>query len=90
MAPGWSPALLDGRVLTLDDGLGRVHRRVTGITVDGAEWVVAIASTGRVIAPGAKVSITRRMRLDQDDIRMTHLMPAMRMMQSGAVAVGVP
>ena len=90
VAPGWSPALLDGRVLTLDDGLGRVHRRVTGITVDGAEWVVAIASTGRVIAPGAKVSITRRMRLDQDDIRMTHLMPAMRMMQSGAVAVGVP
>ena len=92
VAPGWSPALLEGRVLTLDDGWGaRVHRKVTGITVDGATWVADIdGSPGRDIAPGARVSITRRMRLDQDDIRLTHVMPAMGMMQSGAVAVGAP
>jgi hypothetical protein len=91
VAPAWSPDLLEGRVLTLDDGGARVHRLVTGITVDGADWVADIAgSTGRAVPPGAKVSIARRMRLDQDDIRLTHVMPAMRMVLSGSVAVGVP
>ncbi len=91
VAPAWSPDLLAGRVVTLDDGFGRVHRKVTGITVDGATWVADIeGSPGRTIAPAAKVSITRRMRLDQDDVRLTHMMPAGRMMVSGAVAVGVP
>lgn len=91
VAPGWSPALLVGRVVTLDDGLGRVHRKVTGITVDGTDWVAAIGgSPGKAIVPGARVSIARRMRLDQDDIRMSHLLPAMGMMLSGSVAVGVP
>lgn len=91
VAPGWSPTLLVGRVLSFDDGLGRVHRRVTGITVDGLDWIAAITgSPGRDIAPSARVSITRRMRLDQDDIQLQHLLPAMGMMQTGAVAVGVP
>jgi hypothetical protein len=91
VAPAWSPDLLDGRVLTLDDGLGRVHRLVTGITVDGADWVVAIAgSAGRDLPPATKVSIARRMRLDRDDVQLTHLLPAMGRMMSAAVAVGVP
>jgi hypothetical protein len=91
VAPGWAPSLLIGRVLTLDDSGVRVHRKVTGITVDGADWVAAITgSTGRSMAPASRVSIARRMRLDQDDIRLTHIMPAMRQMVSGAVAVGVP
>lgn len=91
VAPPWSTSLLVDRVLTLDDGMGRVHRKVTGVTVDGAQWVAAIAgTTGRAIPPGAKVSIARRMRLDQDDVRLTHILPAMGLMQSGSVAVGVP
>lgn len=91
VAPAWSPALLIDRVLMLDDGLGRVFRKVTGITVDGAEWVAAIGgATGRAIGPLARVSIARRMRLSQDDVQLTHMEPAMGMMQSGAIAVGVP
>lgn len=91
VAPTWSPDLLLGRVLTLDDGGPRVHRKVTGITVDGAEWVAAISgAAGRDIWPGAKLSIARRMRLDRDDVQLTHLMAAMGQMMSGAVAVGVP
>lgn len=91
VAPAWSPDLLVDRVLTMDDGLGRVHRKVTGITVDGAEWVADIdGAPGRAIWPGSKLSIARRMRLDRDDVQLTHIMPGMRQMQSGAVAIGVP
>jgi hypothetical protein len=50
VAPSWSPDLLEGRVLTLDDGGGRVHRKVSAVTVDGAEWVCDLsASPGRLI-----------------------------------------
>jgi hypothetical protein len=91
VAPGWSPGLLTGRVLTLDDGFGRVHRKVTGITVDGADWIVAISgAVGRTVGIMARVSIARRMRLDRDDVQLTHLVPAMGLMQSSAAAVGVP
>jgi hypothetical protein len=91
VAPGWSPDLLVNRVLTLDDGLGRVHRKVTGITVDGADWIAEISgAVGRAVSEMAKVSITRRMRLDRDDVQLMHLVPAMGLMLSSAVAVGVP
>ena len=89
VAPVWSPDLLVGRVLTLDDGGARVHRKVTDITVDGADWVCDLtASPGRLIWSGARVSIARRMRLDSDDITLTFPMPGM--MVSGAPCVGVP
>lgn len=90
-APVWDPALLVGQVLTLDDGLPRLHRKVTGVTVDGADWVVSIAGLpGRSVRPDARVSIARRMRLDTDDIQLTHTVPAMGMMLSGAACIGVP
>lgn len=88
-APAWAASLLVGRVLVLDDGGGRLARKATGVTVDGAEWVVSVAgSFGRSIAATARVSIARRMRLDVDDVALTY--PRVGMMQSGAVCVGVP
>lgn len=89
VAPVWSPDLLTGRVLTLADGGARVHRKVTAVTVDGADWVCDLsAAPGRLIWSGARVSIARRMRLDTDDITLTFPMPGM--MVSGAACVGVP
>jgi hypothetical protein len=89
VAPGWSPALLEGTVLGFDDGAGRVYRKVTGVTPSGGSWQVAIATApGRAVAATAIVSIARRMRLDQDDIPLTFVMPGF--MRSGAACVGVP
>lgn len=89
VAPGWDPEALAGAVLTVDDGAGRVHRKVTGVTVAGPNWTVAIATApGRSLAASSVLSIARRMRLDQDDIPLTFLMPGL--MRSGAACVGVP
>lgn len=88
-APGWSPDLLQGTVLAFDDGAGRVYRKVTGVTPSGPVWEVAIAAApGKAFAATAVVSIARRMRLDQDDIPLTFVMPGF--MRSGAACVGVP
>lgn len=88
-APSWAPALLIGNVLVLDDGGPRVARKVTGVTVDGSDWIVAIAaSPGRIVRAVARSSIARRMRLDSDDIVLNHIMPGR--MTSAAVCVGVP
>lgn len=89
VAPAWSPTLLEGRVLTLDDCGTRVHRKVTAVAVDGADWVCDLsASPGRLIWSGSRVSIARRMRLDTDDVTLTF--PMAGMMVSGAACVGVP